>query len=206
MLAQKRLFTDLDDLRLVYRGNKILADLFAGSTHSIRQVCRGEAEAKGFYRFLHNERVSEDDIVQNMQANCRAACHGRYVVCVQDTTSINLSSHSGRIQHTEDIGTTNTKQKKGLGFFLHPCLVIDAGQGTPYGYSDVKVWNRPLTLPSKHERRYSSLPIDQKESYKWIEVSQNTQAALGDTVAGMVIVQDREGVPDRYQVASLSVY
>jgi hypothetical protein len=193
MLAQKRGFTDLDDMRLVYRGNKILSDLFSKSTHSIRQLCNREADAKGVYRFLHNERVSEDDIVRNLSANCRAACQGRYVVCLEDTTGINLSSHRGRIKVGEDIGITNTGQKKGLGFFLHPCLVVDARQGIPYGYSDVKLWNRPLTLTSKHERRYSGLPIDQKESYKWIEVSKNTQAALRDVVPGMVIVQDREG-------------
>ncbi|MBD0276817.1 MAG: hypothetical protein ICV81_02475 [Flavisolibacter sp.] len=69
MLLQKREFTDLDDLRLVYRGNKILGDLFRKSTPCIRQLCRSEAEAKGFYRFLLNERVSEADIVSKLSAN-----------------------------------------------------------------------------------------------------------------------------------------
>ena len=194
MLIQKREFTDLDDLRLVYRGNKILADLFAGSTHSIRQFCRREAEMKGCYRFLNNERVSEEDIKENLLVNCRAACQGKYVVCLQDTTQINLSSHRGRIKHDGDIGTTNASKDKGLGFFLHPCLVVDARQGTPYGYADVKIWNRPSPFTTtKHERNYSALPIEEKESYKWIEVSKNTRAALGEVVEGMLIVQDREG-------------
>lgn len=37
------------------------------------------------------------------------------------------------------------------------------------------------------------MPIEDKESYKWIEVSKNTQASLSDIVEGIVIVQDREG-------------
>lgn len=190
---QKREFTDLDDLRLVYRGNKILNDLFSKSVHSIRQLSSNEAAAKGFYRFLQNERVHEDDIKDNLTANCKAACKGKFVVCIQDTTEINLSSHSDRIKKDNDIGTTNAKNKKGLGFLLHPSLVLDATSGVPYGYADIKLWNRPLEFTSKFERKYSTLPIEEKESYRWIEVSKNTQSALSDVTVGMVIVQDREG-------------
>ncbi len=190
---QKREFTDLDDLRLVYRGNKILGDLFNKSVHSIRQLTLNESSAKGFYRFLQNDRVSEEDIVFNLSANCKAACRGKYVVCIQDTTEINLSSHSNRIKKDGYIGTTNAKNDKGLGFLLHPSLVLDAAEGIPYGYADIKVWNRSLEFASKYDRDYNSLPIAAKESYKWIEVSKNTKSALSGVAAGMVIVQDREG-------------
>lgn len=190
---QKREFTELEDLRLIYRGNKILGDLFSKSVHSIRQLTKDESEAKGFYRFLQNERVGEDDIVSNLVANCKAASAGKFVVCIQDTTEINLSSHSNRICKDDYIGTTNANNHKGLGFLLHPSLVLDARKCIPYGYADVKVWNRSLEFKSKFERDYSKLPIEGKESYKWIEVSQNTKSALSDTVEGMVIVQDREG-------------
>ena len=190
---QKREFTDLEDLRLLYRGNKILGDLFSKSVHSIRQVTQDESAAKGFYRFLQNDRVSEEDIVSNLVTNCKMACRGKYVVCLQDTTEINLSSHSRRIKKDSYIGTTNAKSDKGLGFLLHPSLVVDAFNCVPYGYADIKVWNRPLELQTKFERQYNSLSIEQKESYKWIEVSENTKSALSDIVEGMVIVQDREG-------------
>lgn len=183
----------MDDLRLVYRGNKILQDLFSRSVHSIRQLTSDEAAAKGFYRFLQNDRVSEDDIVANMVANCRSACRGRYVVCLQDTTEINLSAHQGRIRRDDSLGTTNAKNDLGLGFFVHPSLVLDAVQATPYGYSAIKVWSRPLQFRSKVERAYHTLPIEGKESYKWIEVSRDSQSALKEVVQGMIIVQDREG-------------
>lgn len=189
----KREFTDLDDLRLVYRGNKILSDLFSKSVHSIRRLSFDEASAKGFYRFLQNNRVSEEDIRDNLSANCVAACRDKYVICIQDTTEINLSSHSNRIKKDSEIGTTNAKNTRGLGFMLHPSLVLDAVTGVPYGYADVKIWNRPLAFSSKKERKYNTLPIEEKESYRWIEVSKNTKSTLSDAVLGMVIVQDREG-------------
>lgn len=199
---QKREFTELDDMRLIYRGNKILGDLFSKSVHSIRQLAKDSSSAKGFYRFLQNDRVSEEDIIDNLSSNCKAACRGKYVVCIQDTTEINLSSHSNRLKKDGSVGVNNVS---GLGFMLHPSLVLDAYNGTPYGYADIKVWNRSLVLKSKTERKYKTLPIEEKESYKWIEVSQNTKQALGERVQGMVIVQDREGdiyeqfaiIPDR---------
>jgi hypothetical protein len=190
---QKREFTDLDDLRLVYRGNKILGDLFSKSVHSIRQIASDERSAKGFYRFLQNDRVSEEDIISNLAANCRTASKGKYVLCFQDTTEINLSSHSSRIKKDDYIGTTNANNDQGLGFLLHPSLVVDAIEGIPYGYADIKVWNRSLKFKSKYARKYNTLPIEEKESYRWIEVSKNTKSALSGVAEGIVIVQDREG-------------
>ena len=171
---QRRGFTELDDLRLVYRGNKILGDLFSKSVHSVRQIADNEADAKGFYRFLQNGRVSEDDIVSNLSANCKAACKGKYVVCLQDSSEVNLITHKGRIKKDGDIGMTHANHQMGLGFLLHPSLVVDAEACIPYGYADIKVWNRPLLPTSKHERKYKSLPIEQKESYKWMK-SRRTQ-------------------------------
>jgi Transposase DNA-binding/Transposase DDE domain len=188
-----REFQDLKDDRLLKRGNKILSDLFGKSIHSIRQVCMNDTDAKGFYRFLQNDRVSENDIIRNMASTCRACCAGKYVVCIQDTSEINLSNHINRIKRDDFIGTTNAKGDLGLGFLIHPSLVLDAYNGTPYGYADVKVWNRPAIFKSKFERDYNKLPIQEKESYKWIEVSNNTKSNLSDVVAGMVIIQDREG-------------
>lgn len=183
----------MDDLRLIYRGNKILSDLFSKSIHSIRQLSSDEASAKGFYRFLQNDRVSEEDIIHNLSLNCRASCKGRYVLAIQDTTEINLCTHKGRIKKDDSIGTTNANGDLGLGFMLHPSLIVDAANSIPYGYAAIKVWSRPLEFRDKHQRNYKALPIEEKESYKWIEASRNTQAALKDIVPGMVIVQDREG-------------
>jgi len=46
------------------------------------------------------------------------------------------------------------------------------------GFSDVKIWNRPLEQSTKQERNYNLLPIEEKESYKWIASSQKSKDAL----------------------------
>lgn len=181
------------DKRLVHRGNKILQDLFSKSVRSVRQLSDDEASAKGCYRFLQNKRVSEEDIVRNMRHHCRQACQGKYVVCIQDTTEINLYAHRGRIKKDAYLGTTTALREHGLGFYLHPSLVLDAENGTPYGFAHVKLWSRTGEFQGKQARNYQNLPIEEKESYKWIEVSERTISALSDAVPGMVIIQDREG-------------
>ena len=58
-----RHFSDLEDFRLVHRGNNILDLLFVAGTHFIRGMSLNKAEAKGMYRFLNNDRVSERPIL-----------------------------------------------------------------------------------------------------------------------------------------------
>jgi hypothetical protein len=141
-----------------------------------------------------HERVSEADITARLAANCKTAAAGKLVVCIQDTTQINLSSHAGRIQPGDGtLGATNNKGHNDLGFFLHPSLVLDATDATPYGYAAIKIWNRELEGRDKYQRKYGRLPIEDKESYKWVEVSQATKDALAGVAERMLIIQDREG-------------
>lgn len=188
-----RKLTSFPDKRLVTRGNEILTALFRKSTHSIRQLTSSDAEAKGFYRFLWNDRITEENILSNMTSNCIHASQGRFVVCIQDTSEVNLSTHSNRLKTKEKLGTTNASNERGLGFFLHPSLVLDAETSMPYGFATVKLWHRPSEFKTKFERKYNTLPIEEKESYKWIETSQKTKEVLQESVQGMVIIQDREG-------------
>lgn len=166
-----RTFTNLPDKRLIERGNKIYQDLFQKSVHSVRQFSSSSAQAKGAYRFLQNDRVSEDTIIENLQMNCIIGCKDKHVLCIQDSSEINLKNHRNRIKQDGSIGNTNSKSDTGLGFMIHPSLVLDAETAVPYGYSAIKIWNRPMELKNKHEREYNKLPIKEKESCKWIEVS-----------------------------------
>lgn len=179
------------DKRLDRRGNLIMKDLFVRGVHSIRQLAETSAAQKGWYRFLSNDRTKEDVIIQNMNDRCAQSVKGKVVLSIQDTSDINLYNHKNRIKADDSIGTTNAPER-GLGFLIHPSLTVDAHNCFPYGFSAVRVWNRPLEKQTKHERRYNSLSTDQKESYKWIESSNQTKTCLTDA-AMVILVQDREG-------------
>ena len=189
---QTRYFNNLKDKRLLTRSNSILNRLFSSSVHSIRQLAQSDSEAKGMYRFLQNDNVSEKDIIKNMSLNCVDAVGKRSVLCIQDTSEINLYNHKNRIKKDDSIGTTNAEHG-GLGFHIHPSFVIDSETLMPYGFSDVKVWNRSHDKPKKDKsHKKKLLPIEQKESYKWIESSFKSKKVLS-SAREVIIVQDREG-------------
>jgi len=114
------------------------------------------------------------------------------VLCIQDSTEINLYRHRHRIKKDDHIGVTNASET-GLGFFIHPSFVIDAENFMPYGFSDVKVWNRGHEIAAKGKAHAMKMaPPTEKESYKWIESSIKSKQALA-TARQVIIIQDREG-------------
>ncbi len=191
MEPYQRFTNCFSDKRLDSRYSKVAESLFARSVHSIRQLTSTSSEAKGFYRFLQNEKTDEQNLIANMSARCGISCRDKMVVCIQDSTEINLYNHRNRLKEDGSIGITDASHG-GQGFFLHPSFVVDAQSCIPYGFSHIKIWNRPAAKHTKFERRYDTLPIEEKESYKWIEASQQTKEALSGASL-VIIVQDREG-------------
>lgn len=174
------------------RGNLILNRLFSNSVHSIRRLAANDSEAKSFYRFLQNDRVSEADIISNMSWNCVSSIKGKTLLCIQDSSEINLFNHRNRIKKDDHIGITNASEA-GLGFFIHPSFVLDAESLIPYGFSDVKVWNRGHKAAVKDKSHVKNMtPVSKKESYKWIESSIKSKEALSEAES-IIIIQDREG-------------
>jgi len=179
------------DKRLERRAVKIIGSLFTKCIHSIRQIASDNASQRGWYRFLRNDKTTEQEIIQQISVQCSFAGKNRIVLSIQDTTEVNLYNHKNRIKIDDFIGKTNAPDY-GLGFFIHPSFVVDAISGFPLGYSDITVWNRPIEKTTKHDRQYNKLPVEEKESYKWIASSLKTKEALCEAEA-VIIVQDREG-------------
>lgn len=179
------------DERLQKRAVKMTQELFAKTIHSIRQIAADYASQRGWYRFLSNNKSTEQEITKEITRQCSSSVKDKVVLSIQDTSEINLYSHKQRIKIDDSIGTT-TSAEFGLGFFIHPSFVVDAYSGFPIGFADIKVWNRPIDLITKYEREYQKLPIQEKESYKWIESSIKSKEALREAKM-VIIIQDREG-------------
>jgi hypothetical protein len=178
------------DRRIETRGSELQHRLFSNSTRSIQGLSLNRAEQKAYYRFLHNEKASEIKLVEELQARCSRQVKGKVVLSIQDTTEINLSAHKGRLK--ADSGLGGIDDSKGIGFKLHPSLVVEAQSCFPLGFSSIKMWGRDLEMPNRNARKYQRLPIEEKESYKWIEAGEQSKQTLCDAAA-VVIIQDREG-------------
>jgi hypothetical protein len=184
------------DKRLDARGEALHKALFRNGTRSIKGVSRDWAEQKGNYRFLHSEKTTEDKLKQEIIKRCSEVVKGKVVLAIQDTTEADLSAHSRRLKldnSEQDSGLGKIDNDLGgIGFKIHPSLVVDARTCMPLGYSDIRIWHRPMDQGNRHERKYKQLPIEEKESYKWLETSMNTRRNLSEAEA-VIIVQDREG-------------
>ena len=177
------------DKRIERRAADALRKLTTGRNSSLRQITESEAEQKSFYRLFNNESFSETAIEKSIADRCRALSSGRHLLCIQDTTEFNFSSKKGRIKPKSGLGTTSRDDV--LGFMLHSSLVVDAHSSHALGYSYIKTWERQEDAPDRHERGYQRLPIEEKESYKWIAAANQSKVLLKQADA-ITIVADRE--------------
>ena len=158
----------------------------------------------GYYRFLENENVTVSELVQSISEHCQENVAERHVLAISDSSEINLQSHIGRLK-SEGLGVVGNNTD--VGFYIHPTLVVDSESGFPLGLSTVQLWTRALEHQNKEERNYKKLPIEEKESYKWLASAEQSQRCLVAGGAKMVThIGDRESdlyeewatVPDRY--------
>lgn len=179
------------DLRLGRRANNLSNKLIQHPCSSIRQISDNRAEQKAYYRLLSNERVKEEDLIKEVSHRMSSLAKNRHLLCIQDTCEVNLSGHKGRLKANSGLGRSD-KSDTAHCFKLHPGLVLDSSTLSPLGFSHIKIFHRPEEMPDRIVRKYKRQPIEDKESYKWIEVAQISKKVLqeSDTVT---FVEDREG-------------
>lgn len=163
---------------------------------NIRRISRNRAEQVAYYRFLENDEVTLVELAQTLSVACQQNVAGRHVLAISDTSEINLQAHVGRLK-PEKLGVVGNNQD--VGFFIHPTLVLDAATGFPLGISAVQMWTRDPDRPTQEERKYSTLPIEKKESFKWIASAERSgpNLAAGDATK-VTHIGDRES--DIYEV------
>jgi len=114
------------------------------------------------------------------------------VLTVQDTSSLNYTTPRA----TEGLGPISTSKDPSVGMLLHETMAFTP-EGIPLGLLDVQCWARdPQEMGKKHRR--AQLPIEQKESMKWLNsyrAVHGAQKLCPDTT--LVSVGDRES--DRYE-------
>ncbi|MDB5120284.1 MAG: Transposase for transposon Tn5, partial [Sphingobacteriales bacterium] len=134
--------------------------------------------------------MSEESLIAELCERSSSICSGRHVLCIQDTTEMNYYSHRQRIKEESGLGRLDSPGPA-LGFKMHSTLLVDADEGNVLGFSDIKLWHRPLAMPTRAETKCKSFPIEEKESYKWISAAQESKRRLTDA-AMITFVEDRE--------------
>ena len=199
------------DARLHRRFAGLLGQLAAGVGTTIPQACGDWAGAKAAYRFLANGRVSEADILGGHLAATAErfkACRG-VVLLVQDTTEFTYRRASKTA-----IGVTKSvnsgRDAKGrwrhhtlCGLLLHTSLAVTE-DGVPLGVTALKVWTRSKfkgTAALKRVVNPTRVPIEGKESIRWLDSLRGSANLLGDP-GRCIHVADRES--DIFELFCLS--
>ena len=184
----------LGDERLVRRLHTIAGDFFARPTMNIPQACGSRAKAKAVYRFLDHPRVHLESVLSgHYQATRRRAAAYPVVLAVQDTTELNYSTHRA----CEMLGPVGDRQSQAVGLLVHDTMAYNL-EGTPLGLIDIQCWARDPEDRGKRERRYE-LPIEQKESAKWL-VSYRAATRLQAECPGTTVVSVGDREADVYEL------
>lgn len=178
------------DKRLDKRGDIICSAMISSRSSSIKGITKNEADQKGFYRFLENEQVDESNLIKELTQRCGLNVKGRNILVIQDTSSIGLSKHSNHLKPNSGIG--HVGNKIGLGFLTHCSLVLDADDETMLGFSDVHLWHRKEDKSNNTTNAYKKQPIEDKESFRWIQSGNDSKKML-ESARSITIIEDREG-------------
>src|SRR3984893_433513 len=189
------------DERLNKRLRKLVAQIGSAMGQSIPLVCQDWANTKAAYRFFSNDRVSEADILAgHFQSTFeRAVATDGPVFVLHDTTEFSFQR-----EDTEAIGITKSinsgRDKAGrlrshtvCGILMHSSLAVTT-EGLPLGLAAVKFWTRKKfkgTAALKRKINPTRIPIEKKESIRWLENLKQSTELLGDP-GRCVHIGDRE--------------
>jgi hypothetical protein len=175
---------DFGDQRLTNRFVSLTRDLATKPEGSVPQACGDWAGTKGAYRFWDNKNVTPENIrAAHRDKTVERAKEYGTILAVQDTSSMNYASHKA----TKGLGPIDGHRTQ--GFHVHSVLAVSP-DGVPCGLLHQKVWSRDgKDLRTKEERK--KLPIEEKESYRWLESVEATKHAVSPETH-IITVADRE--------------
>lgn len=175
------------DARLFRRFTFILAALSQDIGHSIASCLVKWSQIKAMYRFLSNKKVShhtimaieQDKLISHLiekDTTAYIAATQRVVLHIQDTTTLNFSDKKSAHQ----LPCLNYLHHR--GYFAHTSLVTDA-EGCIEGILDQSLWGRSeadLGTSKALQSAQKSLPIECKESDRWIAHFELFQSIVGE--------------------------
>ena len=151
---------DLGDKRLNKRSQRIIEALSVNPEASCNSACDGWSDTLAAYRFFDNRSVRPEDILQShVDATKRRMQEHPVVLIAQDTTELDFSDHPPK-----DARCLNTEDQ--LGLYDHTHLAVTPG-GLSLGVVGVEYFDRDAEGLG-HSKERSKLPIEEKESFRWL--------------------------------------
>jgi hypothetical protein len=179
------------DVRLGKRLRKLLGLMSNGLGQTIPLACQDWANTKAAYRFFSNPRITEEEILSGHFAStrARAAAIQEPLLVLHDTTEFTYQSGGLAIGLISNLPRKRTV----CGLLMHSSLVVTT-DGLPLGLAAVKFWTRKRfkgTTALKRIVNPTRIPIEEKESFKWLENLRQATSSLNRPADG-IHIGDRE--------------
>lgn len=169
---------------------------------TLPEVCRNWASTKAAYRFLSNKNVDESKILQGHyeSTKIRVTNNDGPILILHDTSEFSYKrSTPENIGFTREVKLGSKKhgipqKHKICGILLHASLAITA-DGLPLGLCKAKFWTREQSSKKKWNKKHIGnlmhIPIEEKESYRWLENLKSSVDLLGNPDK-LIHIGDRE--------------
>ena len=198
------------DKRLGRRLRVLMKQLSKGLGQTLPMACGDWASTKAAYRFLDNCRVSEQEILAgHFQATQRRATSmNGPILVLHDTTEFSFTRNDTQaIGQTRKVaaGHANEDGRPRMhtvcGILMHSSLAVTT-EGLPLGLTAIKLWTRKKFKGTnalkgkgidggKHSVNATRIPIEKKESIRWLHNVRQSTVTLGDA-SRCVHIGDRE--------------
>ncbi len=176
-------YMNFGDLRLTERLGKMVENFVEQPSTSIPQACNSLAATKAAYRFFSNDNIE----AQAIRKGCYKATIHRMTENSADKTFLFKSDATNLVftghKNLKGIGVLRNQNAKGLN--LHTTLVSTEDEVT-LGMIQQCCWGRKPEDYGQRAMR-SKKPIEEKESYRWIESFKASQEALPDNAKGIFL-------------------
>jgi hypothetical protein len=191
------LASEFKDERLGKRFKTVLKQLSEATAESIPWACQDWANTKAAYRFFDNGRVSEDEILSGHFRSTRERFGGTdaKVLILHDTTELSYRRENVGLLHKPKHGPSDQWREENplCGISMHSSLAVTQA-GLPLGLAAIKFWTRKKFKGTNALKRVinpTRVPIEEKESLRWLQNVQQSTHLLGDAKR-CVHIGDRE--------------
>lgn len=183
----------LGDPRRSRRLVQVAGRMAQAPERSLSAACGGWNESVAAYRLLAAPQVTPEKIL----APHRLALQERAsalpcIAVIQDTTELDFTV----MKHMEGTGSLNDDHRSGL--FLQTLYAVSES-GLPLGIWDLNFLQRAAKEARRAAGSHKQRPLEERESYRWLEGYRQTQAlAAALPECEVFSIADREG--DLYDV------
>jgi len=179
---------NLGDERLTNRFNLIFNQLRENPSGSIPEAAQSEKAVKGAYRFFRNKKVSYEPLIKAYSEALELKGNkDRLVRYLAPSDTVELDYTNKRC--AAELGPLTRKTRRGI--ITHNTMIMRESGAVQGLLAQEHIIRTDEDFGKSEERK--RLPIEEKESYKWVKHFEKAQQVCKDNEGiEMVFVADRE--------------